>query len=305
MRQQTANQTEILTLRRKSKPLINTNRYLLFAVPSIAVMALIMIFPVCYAIYYSFFDYKLGTTATFSGLQNYIYVLGDSEFWESMKFSTWYTVITVSCQVVFGMGIALLLDKISKGRKLISILIYLPYFIAASSAGIIFRWMCMSEWGLIDQLLSSVGISLPSWFDNPAMARIIVGIGEIWQNTPFAIIVFFAGLQSVSADQLEAASIDGANKFRQFWNVKLPHLRHLITLVLTMRIMDAFRVYDRIAVLTSGGPGTSTESVSLYAYITAFTKLRVGRGCAIGVLILLALIIPVFLLLKVMRSEEA
>jgi multiple sugar transport system permease protein len=137
------------------------------------------------------------------------------------------------------------------------------------------------------------------------MARIIVGIGEIWQNTPFAIIVFFAGLQSVSADQLEAASIDGANKFRQFWNVKLPHLRHLITLVLTMRIMDAFRVYDRIAVLTSGGPGTSTESVSLYAYITAFTKLRVGRGCAIGVLILLALIVPVFLLLKVMRSEEA
>ncbi|MPM25094.1 Trehalose transport system permease protein SugA [bioreactor metagenome] len=305
MRQKSTHESEVLTLRRHGKPLLDRNRYLLFAAPSLIVMALIMIFPVCYSIYYSFFDYKLGTPATFSGFENYAYLLKNSEFWNAMGFSAGYTVVTVFFQVVLGMGIALLLDRITRGRKIISILIYLPYFIAASSAGIIFRWMCMSDWGLIDQVLSLVGISLPSWFDSPGLSRVIVCIAEIWQNTPFAIIVFFAGLQSVSADQMEAASIDGANAFRKFWSIKLPHLRHLITLVLTMRIMDAFRVYDRIVVLTAGGPGTSTQSISLFAYITAFTKLRIGRGSAIGVLILVALVIPVFILLKIMRSEEA
>lgn len=268
-------------------------------------MAVIMIFPVCYAVYYSFFSMKLGGTAKFVALKNYIDILTDREFQDALKFSLLYTVVTVSFQVLFGMVIAMLMDNITKGRKLISVLIYLPYFISASVSGIIFRWLFISNWGLVAQFLAQLGIASPSWFDSPTLSRVIAMAAEIWQNTPFAVIIFYAGLQSVSMDQLEAATLDGANGFQRFWHVKVPHLRHLLILVLAMRIMDAFRIYDRIATMTKGGPGTSTQSVSLYAYKLAFTKLRVGKGCAAGVLILVAMAIPVFFLLKMMRSEEA
>lgn len=292
-------------MKNKQRTLHNRNKYLLFSAPSLLIMAVIMIFPVCYAIYYSFFSMKLGGTAKFIGLKNYIDIITDHEFLEALSFSLIYTVVTVICQVVFGMLIALLMDNISKGRKLISVLIYLPYFISASVSGIIFRWLFISNWGLVAQFLAQLGIASPSWFDSPILSQIIVIIAEVWQNTPFAVIIFFAGLQSVSQEQMEAATLDGANAFQRFWHVKVPQLRHLLILVLAMRIMDSFRIYDRIATMTKGGPGTATQSVSLYTYKLAFTKLRVGKGCAAGVLILIAMAIPVFILLKKMRSEEA
>lgn len=292
-------------MKKRQRTLHNRNKYLLFSAPSLLIMAAIMIFPVCYAVFYSFFNMKLGGTAKFTGLDNYIDIITDQEFLEALRFSLVYTVVTVACQVVFGMLIALLMDNISKGRKLISVLIYLPYFISASVSGIIFRWLFISNWGLVAQFLGQLGITAPSWFDSPILSQIIVMVAEVWQNTPFAVIIFFAGLQSVSQEQLEAATLDGANSFQRFWHVKIPQLRHLLILVLAMRIMDAFRIYDRIATMTKGGPGTSTQSVSLYAYKLAFTKLRVGKGCAAGVLILIAMAIPVFILLKKMRSEEA
>ena len=126
---------------------------------------------------------------------------------------------------------------------------------------------------------------------------------EIWQNTPFAIIIFYAGLQAVPIEQLEATSIDGAGAIRQFFSVKIPHLKHLLILVFTMRFMDSFRIYDRIAVMTEEA-GNATESVSLYTYTMAFTKLRLGEGSAAGVLILIMLAIPVFLLLKLMKTRR-
>lgn len=280
------------------------SRYLLFSLPSIIVILAIMIFPVCYAIYYSFFQYKMGGTATFIGLKNYIKILTDSEFQEALLFSVIYTAITVSAQIILGMIIALLMDNIRKGRRVIATLIYLPYFIAGSICGIIFRWIFISNWGLVPQFLSSIGISAPSFFDNAGLSRMVGILAEIWQNTPFATIIFYAGLQSVPYELEEAAQLDGATEFQIFRNIKLPHLRHLFILVLTMRTMDSFRVYDRIAVMTAGGPGTATQTVSLYAYKYAFTKLRIGRGCAAGVLILLVMAIPIFILLKKMRSTE-
>ena len=292
-------------MHKKQRMLLNKNKYLGFAAPSVLVMLGIMIFPVCYAVFYSFFDYRLGTTPEFVGLKNYITIIQDKEFVQAVSFSLVYTLITLCFQLVLGMGIALLMDNIGRGRKVLSILIYLPYFISATASGIIFRWIFMSDWGLLSQILGSLHISSPSWFDSPFWAKLAVMLVEIWQNTPFAVIIFYAGLQSVSTDQLEAASIDGAGAFRKFWNVTIPHLRHLLILVATMRFMDAFRIYDRIAVMTAGGPGNATQSVSLYAYTTAFTDLRLGKGCAAGVLILIMLAIPVFILLRLMRSKEA
>lgn len=282
----------------------NQNKYLLFSLPSFILIFAIMLFPVGYGIYYSFTNYKLGRNASFVALANYAEVLGDKEFQNALLFSIIFTIIVVLCQFIFGLVIALLLDNIRHGKKPISIMIYLPYFITASAMGVIFRWIFMSNWGIADQLLGYLGIQAPGWLDSPFWARFVVILGEIFQNTPFAAIILYAGLQSMPMDQIEAARIDGANNWQLFFKIKLPNLRQLINIIFMMRTMDAFRLFDRINVTTGGGPGTSTETLAIYNYTTTFTKLRVGRGCAIGVLTLLILALMIKLIMRLMRTTE-
>lgn len=284
--------------------MIKKNRYLLFALPSFLTIVCVMLFPVGYAIYYSFFNYKLGDKATFIGLLNYVELFRDAQFLRSVAFSVKFTAIVVVAQFVIGLGIALLMDNIRHGRKPLSILIYLPYFITAAAAGVIFRWMFMSQWGIVSQLCSLVGLSSPSWFDNPAWAQVLVIIAEVWQNTPFAVIILFAGLQSLSMERVEAARIDGANPWQVFRHVKLESMRHLILLIFMIRIMDSFRLFDRIAVMTNGGPAEATQTLAIYNYTISFNMLRIGQGCAVGVMTLIMLAVPVFVLMKGMRSTE-
>lgn len=282
----------------------NRNKYLLFALPSFLLIFAVMLFPVGYGIYYSFTDYKLGRSANFVGLKNYIDIFQDPEFLGALKFSLLFTIIAVLLQFVIGLGIALLLDNIYHFKKPLSIMIYLPYFITASAMGVIFRWIFMSNWGIADQLLGYIGIHAPGWLDSPFWSRFVVILGEIFQNTPFAVIILYAGLQSIPMDQVEAAKIDGASNWQLFMRVKLPNLRQLINIIFMMRTMDAFRLFDRINVTTGGGPGTATETLAIYNYTTTFTKLRVGRGCAIGVVTLIFLTVIIELIMKLMRSTE-
>lgn len=233
------------------------SKYLLFALPSFILIFTVMLFPVGYAIIYSFTDFRLGKSAKFIGLENYI-----------------------------------------------SIMIYIPYFITAAAMGVIFRWMFMSNWGIIDQICRMIGISTPGWLDSPFWSRVVIILGEVFQNTPFSVIILYAGLQSMPLDQIEAAKIDGANNWQLFTKIKLPNLRQLIIIIFMMRTMDAFRLFDRVNVTTGGGPGISTETLAIYNYTTTFTKLRVGRGCAIGVITLIILAVIINVIMKVLRVKE-
>ncbi|MRM89897.1 sugar ABC transporter permease [Faecalicatena contorta] len=282
----------------------NKNKYLLFSLPSFLLIFAIMLFPVAYAVLYSFTDYRLGRTWSFVGLSNYISILQDSEFLSALGFTLILTVIGVICQFIFGMVLALLLDNIHHFKKPISIMIYIPYFITAAAMGVIFRWMFMSNWGMVDQLLRAVGVTAPAWLDSTFWSKVVVILGEVFQNTPFAVIILYAGLQSIPADQLEAAKIDGANAWQLFRKIKLPNLRQLIIIILMMRTMDAFRLFDRVNVTTGGGPGISTETLAIYNYTTTFTKLRIGKGCAVGVITLILLTLIVTLIMKVLRVKE-
>lgn len=280
------------------------NKYLLFALPSFILIFSVMLFPVGYAILYSFTDYRLGKNAKFNGVENYISVFRDSEFISALGFTLLLTVIAVLSQFVIGMILALMLDNIHHLKKPISIMIYIPYFITAAAMGVIFRWMFMSNWGIIDQLLKMVGINSPGWLDSPFWARAVVVIGEIFQNTPFSVIILYAGLQSMPLEQIEAAKIDGANSWQLFSKIKLPNLRQLIIIIFMMRTMDAFRLFDRVNVTTGGGPGISTETLAIYNYTTTFTKLRVGRGCAVGVITLVILAVIIEVIMKLLRAKE-
>ena len=275
------------------------SKYLLFALPSFILIFTVMLFPVGYAIIYSFTDFRLGKSAKFIGLENYISIFQDSEFLSALGFTLILTLVAVLSQFVIGMILALLLDNIHHFKKPISIMIYIPYFITAAAMGVIFRWMFMSNWGIIDQICRMIGISTP-----PFWSRVVIILGEVFQNTPFSVIILYAGLQSMPLDQIEAAKIDGANNWQLFTKIKLPNLRQLIIIIFMMRTMDAFRLFDRVNVTTGGGPGISTETLAIYNYTTTFTKLRVGRGCAIGVITLIILAVIINVIMKVLRVKE-
>ena len=280
------------------------SKYLLFALPSFILIFTVMLFPVGYAIIYSFTDFRLGKSAKFIGLENYISIFQDSEFLSALGFTLILTLVAVLSQFVIGMILALLLDNIHHFKKRISIMIYIPYFITAAAMGVIFRWMFMSNWGIIDQICRMIGISTPGWLDSPFWSRVVIILGEVFQNTPFSVIILYAGLQSMPLDQIEAAKIDGANNWQLFTKIKLPNLRQLIIIIFMMRTMDAFRLFDRVNVTTGGGPGISTETLAIYNYTTTFTKLRVGRGCAIGVITLIILAVIINVIMKVLRVKE-
>ena len=280
------------------------SKYLLFALPSFILIFTVMLFPVGYAIIYSFTDFRLGKSAKFIGLENYISIFQDSEFLSALGFTLILTLVAVLSQFVIGMILALLLDNIHHFKKPISIMIYIPYFITAAAMGVIFRWMFMSKWGIIDQICRMIGISTPGWLDSPFWSRVVIILGEVFQNTPFSVIILYAGLQSMPLDQIEAAKIDGANNWQLFTKIKLPNLRQLIIIIFMMRTMDAFRLFDRVNVTTGGGPGISTETLAIYNYTTTFTKLRVGRGCAIGVITLIILAVIINVIMKVLRVKE-
>lgn len=280
------------------------SKYLLFALPSFILIFTVMLFPVGYAIIYSFTDFRLGKSAKFIGLENYISIFQDSEFLSALGFTLILTLVAVLSQFVIGMILALLLDNIHHFKKPISIMIYIPYFITAAAMGVIFRWMFMSNWGIIDQICRMIGISTPGWLDSPFWSRVVIILGEVFQNTPFSVIILYAGLQSMPLDQIEAAKIDGANNWQLFTKIKLPNLRQLIIIIFMMRTMDAFRLFDRVNVTTGGGPGISTETLAIYNYTTTFTKLRVGRGCAIGVITLIILAVIINVIMKVLIVKE-
>lgn len=280
------------------------SKYLLFALPSFILIFTVMLFPVGYAIIYSFTDFRLGKSAKFIGLENYISIFQDSEFLSALGFTLILTLVAVLSQFVIGMILALLLYNIHHFKKPISIMIYIPYFITAAAMGVIFRWMFMSNWGIIDQICRMIGISTPGWLDSPFWSRVVIILGEVFQNTPFSVIILYAGLQSMPLDQIEAAKIDGANNWQLFTKIKLPNLRQLIIIIFMMRTMDAFRLFDRVNVTTGGGPGISTETLAIYNYTTTFTKLRVGRGCAIGVITLIILAVIINVIMKVLRVKE-
>jgi multiple sugar transport system permease protein len=279
------------------------SQYLYFGIPGMVVVSAMLFYPLGYALYYSFFSYTLGTAPEFVGFANYLRVLRDSGFRHSLLVSLYFTIGVVSLQFVLGLIIALLLDRIKFGRRFFAVVVFIPVMITPAATGLIFRWMFVPQWGVINQALQGLAIKPPDWFNSAVWAFVSVMIAEVWQFTPLVGIILFAGLQAIPEESLDAARVDGASALQLLWFVLLPLLRPLILFVLVMRTMDAWRLFDRIFVMTAGGPGTATETVTLYNFRVSFQLLKVGEGLVVGVLTLLSLLGVMILYLRLMFRD--
>ena len=260
----------------------------LFLVPSGLVLALVLFFPLGYAIYLSTLHYPLDTgTSTFIGLGNYVALLGEARFWLSLQRTILIVAAAVGLEFLLGLIVAFGLYRLTFGARALTILMFLPHIITPVVAALFLKWIFAGRWGLLDSTLMSLGVFSPDWLGSPTWARLTVVLADAWQFTPFVILVLYAGLNTVDQSIIEAAQIDGARTWTVLFRILVPSIRPLILFVLSIRLMDAFRFFDTIYVLTSGGPGTATETITIYTYALAFRLLDIGKASALGVLTLL------------------
>jgi multiple sugar transport system permease protein len=277
-----------------------------FLLPSAIVSFFILIYPLCYALYLSLFSYYLDSgVSNFVGLVNYTDLLGDGRFWSSLQRTLLIVVAAVSLEFCVGLAIAYGLYRLTFGVRTLNLLMFLPHIITPVVAALFLKWIFAGRWGLLDLILGSMGIFSPDWLGDPMWARISVVLADAWQFTPFMILVLYAGLNTVDQSQIEAAQIDGAAGWQILFRIMLPSIRPLIVFVLTMRMMDAFRYFDTIYVLTSGGPGSATETLTMQTYALAFRLFEVGKASALGVLTLVIVLLLAAILIGVVgRSKE-
>jgi len=262
----------------------------LFLAPAAAVALVGLVYPMLRSVWLSFHEWSIGTppeSARFVGLDNYRWLLADDSFWISVGVTLVFAAAVVVLEVVLGVALALVLDRDLRGTSLFRTIFILPMMIAPIAVGLAWRYLFDSQFGLINAVLGVLGMSPMGWLADPQLAFAAIVIADIWQWTPFVFIMMVAALANVDGAVIEASRIDGANWWQMTFLVKLPMVMHVIAITLMMRLIDAFRVLEVIYVLTFGGPGDSTEILSLHIYKTAFVGQQLGEAAAISVLLLL------------------
>lgn len=258
--------------------------------PAVAVMAVACMLPLLSALQLGFYDWSMGTPwaeARWVGTEAFVAAFRDPAVWRSLVTTLIFAFVCVTAEMVLGIALALALEGELRAMAFFRTLFILPMMIAPIAVGLTWRYLFDAQFGLLNALIGVFGAAPVPWLAQETTAFIAIVIADIWQWTPFVFIMMIAGLANVDIAVLEAARIDGATWWQTTWRVKLPMVMHVIAITLLMRLIDAFRVLEVIYILTFGGPGDSTEILSLHIYKTAFVGQRLGSAAAISVLLLL------------------
>lgn len=284
---------------------INRRNFIIFMLPSLIALMLVLAVPLVYSMITSFFDtnLKYRGLGDFVGLQNYIEVLKDKYFLESVKTTVIFTVCVVILEFLTGLGIGLLLNNITKARNFFFTIIIVPMMITPIAVGLIWRLLLHSDLGIVNYVLSLIGISGKAWLADSSIALKTVMFIDIWQNVPYMVLVILAGLVTLPTEPYEAAAIDGASRLQSFFNLTVPMMIPTFSVVLLLRTITALKTYDLIFVLTRGGPGTTTEVISYHIYQQAFRYLEIGKASAMSYLLLLMIVPVAFLFIKISRNR--
>jgi len=285
----------------------------LFAAPAIITLLAITIFPLLYEVRLVFMSWELTTNTPpeFVGLQNLIKVLfQDSRFWSSMRVTAVLIVVGVSIQLGIGTGLALLLNRMGHWRTPLVSLFLIPVMIAPVVAGFQFRMIYHDQFGPLNYIIEIItggrwrGFA---WIADPNVALFAILMTDVWQWTPFLMLIVLAGLQSIPLELHEAAEVDGASPWQSFWRITLPLLLPVIVIGILIRAMDAFKLFDIVYLVTGGGPGNVTETISFYTYLQGFKFFSLGYTAAMAFiqLIIITLIARFFLSFQKRQRGEA
>ena len=276
--------------------------------PVALVIALFAIYPIIHAVRMSFFQYVLTKPRQhpFIGLENYIDVVTSYYFKNSIQVTAIYAVAAVAGVVLFGLGVALLLNSKIKMSGPLKIVILLPWALPAVVSGLLWKWILNADFGILNGILYSVGLieSYIPFLADPTLAKISLVVAHIWKEGPLAAIFFLAGLQLIPDELYEAAKIDGGGAWRVFRYVTVPLLRPIFLIVIVYGTMTAILTFDTIYVMTGGGPADATALISWFAYAEIFKFLQLGHGIALAIIIALITLVLILIYLRVLRTDE-
>ncbi len=275
----------------------------LAVLPTSAMMLLIFGIPLAFSFYLSFVGWspEQGLFAgSFTGIDNYQDLLTDPQFLTSLSVTFIYTAITVATELACGLGIALLLDIDLPWIGFFRTALVVPMMITPVVAALSWKLLLDPDHGVVNYWIGSHIV----WLGQPDTALISVMVVNVWQNAPYVAVLLLAGLRSLPSEPVEAASIDGANRLQVFWHITLPLLRPYILVALLLRTIFEFRAFDNIYVMTNGGPGNATMSLSMFTYLASFVRFDLSLGAAASWLMLvMCLLLCVFFIVVIRRRE--
>jgi len=275
--------------------------------PTIFVLFALTIFPFFYSLALSFHKWNMMENVgwKFIGLHNYGRMLfQDSLFWSAVRVSISYLAVTVTAQFTLGLVVALLLNRDLRATGVIRTIVVLPMMATPVAVGLIWRFMYNTDLGMINYLLSVIGIIRLDWLGSVKTGFWAVVIVDVWQWTPFMSLILLAALQALPHDLYEAASIEGARWLQAFRLITLPLIRPAVLVALLIRIMDSFKTFDLIFVLTGGGPGATTQVLSMYTYKVGFRQFEMGQASALSFFMLIIVLVIANIFLKMMNGRE-
>ncbi len=282
-------------------------RWLTFS-PALGLMLLLSVLPLVNLLISSFQDISWAdgsAVRTFAGLSSYHALAADTLFAAGLANTFIFAFAAVAGQMVLGLGLALLSSKVTRGRVLYRAIFILPILIPGIVIGAIWKLMLNYDFGLVNQGLALLGIMPQDWLGAPETALLSVIMVDIWHWTPFCFLLFLAGLESLPQDVFEAARIDGASAWQEFFHVTLPLIIPTIVVTFAFRLVLAFKVFDEVYLLTSGGPGTATEVVSFTLYQRFFTEDRIGYGSAMSIAVIFIVSLLLVIALSARRQAAA
>lgn len=277
-----------------------------FLLPALILFMVVVAYPVFNTLKTSFYSIRVQNIATggkWVGLANYKQLIQDPNTWVTLKFTLLFTVVSVILEIVIGMGCALIMNIGMRGEGIVRGCILVPWCIPTIVSGLMWSYMFAESYGIINQLLQQIGMAPVAGLTNSSCAFWAVVISDVWKTAPYMGLLLLAGLKTVPPEYYEAASIDGAGSVTKFFRITIPCIKPVLLVSIMFRTISSFRIYDLIKVLTNGGPGLSTTSLTMYTMQQYFSFGNYGYGAALAMLTFVVSLGIAFLFYDGMKSK--
>ncbi|MEM4311886.1 MAG: sugar ABC transporter permease [Nitrososphaerales archaeon] len=275
----------------------------IFLSPALAVIFLLAIYPFAFMIYITFNSLTATTGPDFIGLANYFRIPTDKLFWDTLRVTLIFVGSTLAIELALGIGLALLLERRFKGKRIILPIIYIPMIITPVAIGLTYRMLLDAVFGPVNYFLSFFGVRDIEWVASTRYSLLSIILIDVWQWTPFVFLIVSAGLQSIPAENIEASLLDGASYWQRLRYITFDFLKPYLLVILLIRTIDAFKFIDIIYTVTGGGPGTSSTTLSFYGYIVAFVRWDVGYAATVSLILFFIVLIPSILFIRILSRR--
>ena len=279
-------------------------RRLLFA-PTIGLLLLLAIVPLMFSLGVSLFNYSLGSRAIWIGLGNYINMFTDPQFWLATRVTVQFTIAAVSIEVVLGILLGFVLNQRFTGMGVIRLIVFLPMMLAPFCIGLFWRFMFDQTFGIVDYALTRVGLPAIPWLAHPFWSQVAVVVVDVWQWTPFVALLVLAGLGTIPTELQEAATLDRASTWLKFRQIYWPYLRFPLLLALLFRSIDTLKLFDSPFILTGGGPGNFTSTLSILGYRHQIMFFNIGMAAALSWVLVIIISIVTNILVRLITPTRA